>query len=124
MCSPKASDGRRHHQRHAVRHGVHGGLLRPPGSEGEVDLAAGVAEVGAAFGLVDGADGLLQRLGEAAQLGAEAAIVLGDDLAQPASAEFQLPVRQARPVHREDPHLGVIPQPGAQFGRVDGAAVE
>ena len=54
---------------------------------GEVDAAAGIAEVGAAGGAVDLAELLLQGIDQAAELGLEAAVA-GRGLAEPAAAQL------------------------------------
>jgi hypothetical protein len=71
-----------------------------------------IAQIGAAFGTVDLPQALLQRLAEAAQLGAERALLGQHHLAEPAAAHLQGAHREVGPVDEEDADLGVIEQSG------------
>jgi hypothetical protein len=60
------------------------------GEVGDLELASSVAEVGAALGLVGFDDAVRQRLMKAANFGLEAAILVDDNFAEPASAKLDL----------------------------------
>jgi hypothetical protein len=83
-----------------------------------------VAEIGPAFGVVELADALLQRLGQAAKLGAEHTLLGQHHLAEPATAQAQYAHRGIRPVEQKDPHLGPVEEPGPELFLGDGSAVE
>ncbi len=83
-----------------------------------------IAEIGAAFRAVELADALRERLGHAAQLGAEDPLLAECHLAEPAAAHAQRAHRRIGPVDQEDPHLRLIEQAGAELLLGDGDAVE
>ena len=83
-----------------------------------------IAEIGAAFGAVELADALLQRLRHAPQLGPEYVLLAQHDLAEPAAAHPQSAHRRVCPVDDKDPHLCLIEETRAQFFLGDRRAVE
>ena len=83
-----------------------------------------ISEIGAAFGAVEFADALLQRLGHATQFGPENALLGQNDLAEPAAAHPKSAHGGVRPVDQENPHLGLVEETRAQLFLGDRRAVE
>ena len=90
---------------------------------GEIDTAAGVAEIGAAGGAVDLAELLLQGIDQAAELGLEAAVA-GRGLAEPAAAQLDQPLAGIVPADQGQGDLGMVEGAGDEIALGDAIVVE